>query len=546
MIIDKFSEILEQLVTRSAPNTRDQSASVIDNAETAIMRLAGISDNLNSDKAGIREGYKLQHRYNVPATATVFVYADRPDIVVDVEDLTTAFMNTKAFDDRYYIDGLVEVLAGTKCTRVSDNAFQNCTTIKKADLPSVTYIGNAAFSGCANLVDVNLPMVTDLQTYAFRNCTGLKEVSLPAVTNAGAPYPFGGCTALETVHVPAVVSVGQHFFDQCANLKVVDFGSSLTSVPTTVGIAGAFAIATLIVPDGLLTQWKESTSWSSVADHIVSQTESKYVRRKDLETYQKKSEMSDYVKTTDLAPYAKASEYTKTTVLESTYAKKTDLDSYDKKTDIIEGGRVNIGKKTFTFSDANDQIMACQQITFTTESLGMADGDKLTSFTIRTRSDNVGSKSVCIKFGKGELLIGVTDILTVNQPSHDYKFILVNPITLRAGETYVAQFSTTQQSTHSPASLGIRLRNIGSGNKSDIYVDDKLNWRPYISVEYIATATVTSLSNLINGLIDTRSNELTTKLEPLRTLNPIGSGDYSYDDVKDRVDTILTVLKSFL
>ena len=61
MITDNFSEILEQLVTRSAPNTRDQSAAVIDNPEAAIMRLAGISDNLNSDKAGIREGYKLQH-----------------------------------------------------------------------------------------------------------------------------------------------------------------------------------------------------------------------------------------------------------------------------------------------------------------------------------------------------------------------------------------------------------------------------------------------------------------------------------------------------
>lgn len=524
MIIDKFSEILEQLVTRSAPNTRDQSASVIDNAETAIMQLAGISDNLNSDKAGIREGYKLQHRYNVPATATVFVYADRPDIVVDVEDLTTAFMNTKAFDDRYYIDGLVEVLAGTKCVGVNINAFQNCTTLKKVELSNVTGILQRAFGGCTSLEEVIIPLCTELSDDVFAGCSSLKSVSCPNLS----------------------VRIGTAF-SQCENLEVVDF-SALESVPSKdgvlIGSSTYFSNADVIVKDSLLDTWK--ASFTEDAARIFSKTQYSTVRNKDLEVYQKKSEMSDYVKTTDLAPYAKASEYTKTTVLESTYAKKTDLDSYDKKTDIIDGGRVNIGKKTFTYDDVNDQIMDCQQITFTTESLGMADGDKLTSFTIRTRSDSVGSKSVCVKFGKGELLIGVTDILTVNQVSHDYKFTLVNPITLRAGETYVAQFSTTQQSTHSPASLGIQLRNIGSGNTSDIYVDNKLNWRPYISVEYIATATVTSLSNLINGLIDTRSTELTTKLEPLRTLTPIGSGDYSYDDLKDRVDTILTVLKSFM
>ena len=524
MITDKFSEILEQLVTRSAPNTRDQGASVIDNAETAIMRLAGISDNLNSDKAGIREGYKLQHRYNVPATATVFVYADRPDIVVDVEDLTTAFMNTKAFDDRYYIDGLVEVLAGSKCVGVNINAFQNCTTLKKVELPKVTSILQRAFGGCTSLEEVIIPLCTELSDDVFAGCSSLKSVSCPNLS----------------------VRIGTAF-SQCANLEVVDF-SALESVPSKVGVLSGsstyFSNADVIVKDSLLDTWK--ASFTEDAARIFSKTQYSTVRNKDLEVYQKKSDMSGYVQTSELTQYAKASEYTKTTVLESTYAKKTDLDSYDKKTDIIDGGRVNIGKKTFTYDDVNDQIMSCQQITFTTESLGMADGDKLVSFTIRTRSDNVGSKSMCVKFGRGELLIGVTDILTVNQANHDYKFTLVNPITLRAGTTYVAQFSDTQQSTHSPVSVGIQLRNIGSGNTSDIYVDNKQNWRPYISVEYIAAATVTSLSNLINGIIDTRSTELTAKLEPLRTLTPIGSGDYSYDDIKDRVDAILTVLQSFL
>ena len=523
MITDKFSEILEQLVTRSAPNTRDQSASVIDNAETAIMRLAGISDNLNSDKAGIREGYKLQHRYNVPATATVFVYADRPDIVVDVEVLSAEFMNTKAFDDRYYIDGLVEVLAGTKCVGVNINAFQNCTTLKKVELPKVTGILQRAFGGCTSLEEVIIPECVELADAAFDGCTSLKHISCPGVN----------------------VRLGTAF-SQCANLEVVDF-SEVDAVPSKVGVligsSTYFSNADVIVKDSLLDTWK--ASFTEDVARIFSKTQYSTVRNKDLDAYQKKSDMSVYAKTADLADYAKASEYTKTTVLESTYAKKTDLDSYDKKTDTIDGERVSIGKRTFTYDDVDDQIMGAYQITFTTESLGMADGDKLTSLTIRTRSDNVGSKSMCIKFGRGELLVGVTDILTVNQVNHDYKFTLANPITLRAGTTYVAQFHSNQQD-HSSVSVGIQLRNIGVGNTSDIYVDDKPNWRPYISVEYIAAATVTSLSNLINGIIDTRSTELVTKLEPLRTLNPIGSDDYSYDDIKDRVDTILTVLKSFL
>ena len=524
MISDIFENLISGLITKSAPQTRDQSVAVIDNVDSVVVKLGQFADQLNADKAGTRESYKLDHRYNVPATSTVFVYADRPDIVVDVEVLSAEFMNTKAFDDRYYIDGLVEVLAGTKCIGVNINAFQNCTTLKKVELPKVTGILHRAFEGCTSLEEVIIPLCTELADAVFDGCSSLKSVSCPSLS----------------------VRIGTAF-SQCENLEVVDF-SALESVPSKVGVligsSTYFSNADVIVKDSLLDTWK--ASFTEDAARIFSKTQYSTVRNKDLDVYQKKSDMSVYAKTADLVAYAKASEYTKTTVLESTYAKKTDLDSYDKKTDTIDGERINIGKRTFTFDDVDDQTMGCYQITFTTESLGMADGDKLTSFTIRTRSDNVGSKSMCIKFGKGELLIGVTDILTVNQTNHDYKFTLVNPITLRAGTTYVAQFSTTQESTHSPVSVGMKLRNIGVGNTSDIYIDDKPNWRPYISVEYIAAATVTSLSNLINGIIDTRSTELATKLEPLRTLNPIGSDDYSFDDLKDRVDTILTVLKSFL
>lgn len=524
MISDIFEDLISGLITKSAPQTRDQSVAVIDNADSVVIQLGKFADQLNTDKAGTRESYKLGHRYNVPATSTVFVYADRPDIIVDVEVLSSEFMNTKAFDDRYYIDGLVEVLAGTNCIGVNINAFQNCKTLKKVELPNVTGILHRAFEGCTGLEEVIIPLCTELSDAVFDGCSSLKSVSCPSLS----------------------VRIGTAF-SQCENLEVVDF-SALESVPSKVGVligsSTYFSNADVIVKDSLLDTWK--ASFTEDVARIFSKTQYSIVHNKDLDAYQLKSDMSAYVKAADLAAYAKASEYTKTTVLESTYAKKTDLDNYDKKTDALDGSRIEIGTRTYSFTDNNDNASNLSQITFTPEALGMGDGDKLTSFTIRTRSNNFHTSTVCLKFVDGDLQIGVTDLVEMTEANHDYKFTLVNPITLRAGKTYIIQFHDSADYGSSALPLGLRLYNGGSGTVYDIYVNNLKHIKPCVSAEFIATATIPSLSKLIKSIIDTRSSESIAKLEPLRNVTTIGSSDYSYDDVKDRVDTILTVLKSFM
>ena len=519
MISDIFEDLISGLITKSAPQTRDQSVAVIDNVDSVVTKLGQFADQLNADKAGTRESYKLGHRHNVPATATVFVYADRPDIVVDVEVLSAEFMNTKAFDDRYYIDGLVEVLAGTKCIGVNINAFQNCTTLKKVELPKVTGILHRAFEGCTSLEEVIIPLCTELSDAVFYGCSSLKSVNCPSLG----------------------VRIGTAF-SQCENLETVDF-SALESVPSKVGVligsSTYFSNSDVIVKDGLLDAWK--ASFTEDAARIFSKTQYSTVRNKDLEAYQKKSDMSVYAKTTDLADYAKTSEYTKTTVLESTYAKKTDLDSYDKKTDILEGSRINVGTKTF-FTGEYSQVANVVQITFTPEALGMADGEKLVSLTIHTRPSGLASVSACCKIGNSsQVLQGMSNVVNINHTDTDYTFTFTSPITLRAGETYTAGFYASQEYDADGAHIGLKLKTMDQN--SDIFLEANHTWRPQLKVTYMANSTLASIRKLIT---ETSGSDLSSKLSAIGSLTQIGDDDYGVDDVKDRVDVLIGALKSLL
>ena len=177
-----------------------------------------------------------------------------------------------------------------RVTGISYYAFRNYTKLRSVDMPSITYIEdgnfNGAFEGCSNLSDVNMPAATSIGNCAFWGCDALTSVSLPAATSIG-DYAFLGCDSLTSVSLPAATSIGKYAFYDCYALTSVSlpaatsidykaFSDCSSLCDIYVGDQPAqcsddsfskitYATATLHVPAGCASKYKEANSWKNFA-----------------------------------------------------------------------------------------------------------------------------------------------------------------------------------------------------------------------------------------------------------------------------------------
>ena len=110
-----------------------------------------------------------------------------------------------------YSNGQIQeyaVLLNEGITKISPNAFYQCSSIKYLSLPStLTYVGAIAFRDCKALefVDFNgNENDIEFNNYGhFMGCTALKAVSLPDNVTILNNRIFNGCTNLQAVYLPA-------------------------------------------------------------------------------------------------------------------------------------------------------------------------------------------------------------------------------------------------------------------------------------------------------------------------------------------------------
>ncbi len=120
-----------------------------------------------------------------------------------------------------------EVVLPTTITSIDNDAFYDCTNLKKVNIPnSVTSIGNSAFYGCTGLTSVTIPnSVTKLGESAFRECAGLASIEIPnSVTEIGSTA-FYECVGLTNITISnSVTDIGNEAFCKCTELAniVVD------------------------------------------------------------------------------------------------------------------------------------------------------------------------------------------------------------------------------------------------------------------------------------------------------------------------------------
>ena len=108
---------------------------------------------------------------------------------------------------------LTEIDLNEDILAVGSFAFQNCSSIKTIQLPSVFEIKNSVFSGCTSLEEFTIgDSVTTIESSVFNGCANLKRINsetdgefiIPeTVTSIGASA-FNGCLRLNSITLPFV------------------------------------------------------------------------------------------------------------------------------------------------------------------------------------------------------------------------------------------------------------------------------------------------------------------------------------------------------
>lgn len=178
-------------------------------------------------------------------------------------------------------------------TVIQNNAFSNCYSLCIVSCPKAEEIRISSFSGCENLERAYFPNVKTVSEYAFNSCSRLMSVDFPELEIIEASA-FSHCYKLEKVKFPKVTTINRHAFSTCHSLKTADF--SIVTAIHDEAFNGCKALTALIlrdttqicyisgsalnftpiqngtgfiyVPDAIVSQYKQSSGWSTYAAQI--------------------------------------------------------------------------------------------------------------------------------------------------------------------------------------------------------------------------------------------------------------------------------------
>ena len=144
---------------------------------------------------------------------------------VTVEDPSILII-ADAFSGR---NDITDVILGNSVTRISDSAFENCTSLVAVITSKyMVSIGKYAFAGCTSLRQADLLSgITDIGEYAFAGCSVLEKIVLPENLKTISERCFSRCTALRSVTLPtALKTIEKNAFNGCTNLEEVIYEGS--------------------------------------------------------------------------------------------------------------------------------------------------------------------------------------------------------------------------------------------------------------------------------------------------------------------------------
>ena len=179
---------------------------------------------------------------------------------------------------------LTSVTIGNSVTTIEEKAFNTCRSLTSLTIPrSVTSIEKGAFAGCAitSLVIEDAPVSLGYQ--AFANCKNLVSVDLGNNIKIIGSYAFYDCDKLPSITIPnSVTEIGDWAFNWCDELmEVISLIETPFETPTYVFNDDNYNKATLYVPKGKLSLYKEVTCWKRFKNIVEMAGEYCYLTLKD-------------------------------------------------------------------------------------------------------------------------------------------------------------------------------------------------------------------------------------------------------------------------
>ena len=258
-----------KIIVPDALETDWKSAS---NWSSIASHIIAYSDYYYGLKIKFKDGTERIDKYTngvIPSTT----YNFNKNIVSIETSKNIRKINSEAFVQCNNLSG---VTLNEGLTEISRSAFGVCSRLTSITLPStLTTLGESVFYNCVSLVSVNIPSgITSIEQDTFHGCSGLTNIELPSgLTHLGSA--FVDCKGLTSIAIPnGVDTIYGNTFAQCSSLGEINFGNTRTTVPELrnsnafTGLPNNFKI---IVPDALVNDWKNTSTWiiSSISSHII-------------------------------------------------------------------------------------------------------------------------------------------------------------------------------------------------------------------------------------------------------------------------------------
>lgn len=255
-----------------------------------ILPVNAITALAANDSCGANLTYELTQNTDDPDTYTLTIRGE--GAMYDYSSSTVPWNAQKS--------KITSVVIGDEVTSIGDYAFEDCSALKKLDIPqsvteigskafrgcsaltslalpqTVNRIGNTAFQGCSNLETINIPSgvkliekdtfhgceklkdvtipagVTFIGNNAFEACKTFRNIKIPEGVNTIGTYAFEGCTQLETVGIPSTATNIRNFaFRNCPQLKSFVFPSGTTQIQPSV-LRGCKNLESVTIPEGVI------------------------------------------------------------------------------------------------------------------------------------------------------------------------------------------------------------------------------------------------------------------------------------------------------
>lgn len=161
-------------------------------------------------------------------------------------------------------------------TAIGKEAFKNSTiaTLNVPSVDGVTKIGDGAFFGCSNFATLFVPSsMTSIPDSMFEG-TAIADIKFPAHVEAVGKRAFAACQQLAGVEIPATITaIGDEAFAESNAITSVKVASTYpVAIADNVFSAGAYANATLEVPNGYTADYAAAAGWknfTNVSEYVL-------------------------------------------------------------------------------------------------------------------------------------------------------------------------------------------------------------------------------------------------------------------------------------